>query len=172
MQYGFQNLHYSLFDEETNTYSTPIRIPGAISLKLDPVEVKIKHSGLDGSEKHKCSILTGFSGVMTVFDINNHFLKDIFNYEVTADGDLIQKQNLNNKHFAILCESIDDKNIRNVFYNCMCTESSINFETISNSTPSNPFQIPIFCDVDKNGTIRKIVKSDSPNYIRFFQEVN
>lgn len=172
MTFGFNNLHYSIFDEESKTYDTPQKITGAISLTLSPVEVLIHRTGLNSIETLEKSILTGYKGTLSVYDLPEKFLSEIFGYETDAAGDLIQKESINDKKFALLCESMTPNNrIRVVFYNCKCTSNSINIETLKESTVINPLQIPIFCVSNENKEIRKICREGNINYNNFFERV-
>ena len=36
VKFGISNVHYAILDGENNTYGTPVAIPGAVSLSLEP----------------------------------------------------------------------------------------------------------------------------------------
>jgi len=136
VKFGLKNCHYAkaTFDEDGNvTYDTPVKIPGAVSLSLDP-EGSVDPFYADDMVYYTSSTNAGYSGDLEIAMVPESFAKDILHEEEDANGVMAENADVEVEHFALLFEfSGDQHKIRHVMYNCTCARPSVEGETIEDS---------------------------------------
>ena len=88
VKFGLKNCHYAkaTFDEDGNvTYEKPIRMPGAVSLSMDP-EGENENFYADDIVYYVINNNSGYSGDLELALIPESFLKDILHEEEDANG--------------------------------------------------------------------------------------
>ena len=119
IRFGLKNCYYAkaTFDEDGNvTYDTPKRLPGAVSLSLDP-EGESENFYADDIVYVVLNNNAGYEGDLELALIPEEFLKDILHEEEDANGVLLENANSTFERFALLFEFTGDQNaIRHVFY--------------------------------------------------------
>lgn len=131
IEFGVSELHYSIYNEETQTFSTPRTLAAAANLSLSPSYNTLKFKGLDGIEREVETIFCGYDGTISIYNPSIHFLKDVFDYEVSENGLITEKKQVTNKTISLLYTS---NNIRNAFLNVKIKRPDLNLETISKQT--------------------------------------
>lgn len=142
VKYGLTNVYYAVAtinaSDNTATFGTPKRIPGAVNLTMD-------HQG-DANTFYADNIAfftlqgdAGYSGSLEIAQITDDFRKDILGEVVDANGCLTEVANAPTVPFALLFQfDGDKKNTRHVLYNCTASKPSIagetNTETITPKT--------------------------------------
>ena len=132
VRFGLKNCFYAkaTFDEDGNvTYDTPKRLPGAVSISLDP-EGENENWYADDIVYVVLNNNAGYEGDLELALIPEEFLKDILHEEEDANGVLIENANSEFERFALLFEFTGDKHaIRHVFYCCSASRPSTEGET-------------------------------------------
>jgi len=132
VRFGLKNCFYAkaTFDEDGNvTYDTPKRLPGAVSISLDP-EGENENWYADDIVYVVLNNNAGYEGDLELALIPEEFLKDILHEEEDANGVLIEDANSEFERFALLFEFTGDKHaIRHVFYCCSASRPSTEGET-------------------------------------------
>lgn len=127
VRYGLKNCHYAkaTFDEDGNvTYEKPVRLPGAVSLSLDP-EGENENFYADDIVYYVLNNNAGYEGDLELAMIPEEFLKDILCEEEDANGVLLENANTTFERFALLFEFTGDQHaIRHVFYCCSASRPS------------------------------------------------
>ena len=88
VKFGLKNCHYAkaTFDEDGNvTYDKPVRMPGAVSLSLDP-EGENANFYADDVVFYVINNNSGYSGDLELALIPESFSKDILHEEEDANG--------------------------------------------------------------------------------------
>ena len=132
VKFGLKNCHYAkaTFDEDGNvTYEKPIRMPGAVSLSMDP-EGENENFYADDIVYYVINNNSGYSGDLELALIPENFLKDILHEEEDANGVMAENATVSYERFALLFEfSGDAKAIRHVLYCCSASRPAMEGQT-------------------------------------------
>ena len=130
VKYGLSNVYYAIFNEDDGTYSTPVAIPGAVSLSLDP-EGETTPFRADNIDYWTSVSNNGYSGSLEVALVPDSFLTDVMGEVKDAtSGIQYEKADAKPKAFALLFQFENDVNAtRYVFYNVKATRPSVSSET-------------------------------------------
>ncbi len=127
IRFGLKNVHYApatIAADGSATYGTPVPVPGAVSLTLDPEGDRTPFYA-DNIEYWVDPGNTGYSGTLEMALFPDAFRKDVFGEIEDANGVLYEDQNAEAKHFALLFQFEGDKKARrHVFYNCTAARPS------------------------------------------------
>ncbi len=142
VKFNIKNVHYAklTIDESTGavSYDTPVAMPGAVSLSLDPNgEPAIFYA--DGYAYYTISNNQGYEGDLELAIVPESFSTDILKETLDSNNVLVEDASVETAAFALLFEFDGDKHgIRHVLYNCMAArpkiESSTNEEEIEVKT--------------------------------------
>ncbi len=139
--FGLKNVHYALITEEEEgsiTYGTPIRIPGAVEITLDP-RGEMTEFYADDILYYKAANNQGYDGTLNIANIPDQFAIDCLGEEQDeTDKVITEKSDKEGKAFALLFEFDGDKKaIRHVLYNCSANRPTVSSTTKSNSKEPN-----------------------------------
>ena len=131
VKYNLKNVHAAKLSkgEEGNlVYTTPVAIPGAVSISLD-AEGDSSPFYVDGIVYFRSSSNNGYSGDLEIALIPEWFRVDILKEELDKNKVLVEKSDVTEtEKFALLFEfEGDEYGIR--LYNCSATRPSIESET-------------------------------------------
>ena len=120
VKFGLKNCHYAkaTLDPDTNavTFGTPVAIPGAVNLSLDP-EGDTEPFYADDMVYYTTVANNGYSGNMEIALIPDSFRKDILKETEDSNGVLVEDSTVAPEHFAMLFEFYGDKTkIRHCMY--------------------------------------------------------
>ncbi|MCD7751010.1 MAG: phage tail protein [Lachnospiraceae bacterium] len=157
VKFGLKNCHYAkaTFDEDGGvTYDTPVRIPGAVSLSMDP-------SGdpepfyADNIVYYVVANNNGYEGDLEIALVPESFLTDIMHEELDANGVLAERNDVELEHFALLFEFDGDvKKTRHVLYNCTATRPAIEGSTIEDSKEPQTETLTLSAAALANGYVK------------------
>ena len=108
VKFGLKNCHYAkaTFDEDGNvTYAKPVRMPGAVSLSLDP-EGENANFYADDVVFYVINNNSGYSGDLELALIPESFTKDILHEEEDANGVMAENNTVSYERFALLFEAM------------------------------------------------------------------
>ena len=137
VKFGLKNCHYAkaTLDPATNavTFGTPVAIPGAVNLSLDP-EGDTEPFYADDMVYYTTVANNGYSGDLEIALIPESFRKDILKETEDANGVLVEDSTVEPEHFALLFEfSGDKKKIRHCMYYCTAARPTIEGKTNEDS---------------------------------------
>lgn len=157
VRFGLKNCHYAkaTFDENGNvTYATPVRLPGAVSLSLDP-EGENENFYADDVVFYVLNNNAGYEGDLELALIPEEFLKDILHEEEDANGVLTENANNEFERFALLFEFTGDKHaIRHVLYCCSASRPSVEGETKEDEKEVQTEELSIIASALANGYVK------------------
>lgn len=111
------------------TFATPVAIPGAVSISLDPTG-EPESFYADGVEYYTINNNQGYDGDLELAMIPEDFRKDILMETADDNNVLIENSNSETGSFALLFEFDGDvRKIKHLLYNCSASRPSIESST-------------------------------------------
>ncbi len=157
VRFGLKNCHYAraAFDEDGNvTYAAPVRLPGAVSLSLDP-EGENESFYADDIVYYVINNNAGYEGDLELALIPEEFLKDILHEEEDANGVLAESADAEFERFALLFEFTGDKHaIRHVLYCCSASRPSMEGETREDEKEVQTETLTLIASALPNGYVK------------------
>lgn len=137
VKYGLKNVYYAMATIATNgsaTYGTPKKLPGAVSMSVDPAGEQITFYA-DDIAYFVSGGNTGYTGTLELALITDDFRKDALSEDNSQTGVLIEKADGVSKPFALLFEfTTDDKAQKYVLYNCIASRPNVSGNTKAETT--------------------------------------
>lgn len=163
VKFGLKNVHYALATiaaDGTATYGTPVRIPGAVSLSMEPSGENTPFYA-DDSVYFTAPGATGYTGDLTIALVPDSFKKDCLGEDDSVTGVLIETADASPKPFALMFEfTTDEKAQKHVLYNCTAKRPSIASNTKGESTEVQTEALNLTASSIFNATLNKnIVKA-------------
>ena len=110
VKFNICNVHYAIVRLNidgtatfTATFDTPVPMPGAVSLSLDP-NGEPKNFYADGFAYYTISNNMGYEGDLELALIPESFRKDVLKETLDSNGVLIESSNVETENFALLFE--------------------------------------------------------------------
>ncbi len=136
IKYGLSRVYYAkaTIDSQTGaaTYTTPVALPGAVSLSMDPSGDSNKFYA-DNIAYATFAANAGYEGDLELAMVPDDFRKDILGEVVDSDIQ-IEKADSTTQPFALLFQfEGDDTASRHVFYNCTAARPNVGSQTTEES---------------------------------------
>ena len=132
VKFNICNVHYAkltIADDGQFSFGTPVPMPGAVSLALDPNgEPSVFYA--DGYAYYTISNNQGYEGDLELAMVPESFRTDILKEAMDVNSVLIEDATVNTEKFALLFEFDGDvRKIRHVLYNCTAARPNIESAT-------------------------------------------
>ena len=135
VQFNLKNVHVAVLGAE-GTYGTPIAVPGAVSIALDP-QGEVTPFYADGIVYYHSNRNNGYSGDLEVAKYPEKVLIDIWGFELNEDKVLVENADIEPKSFALLYQIDGDKtDSLYCLYNCTGTRPGIG--SVTNTETKEP----------------------------------
>lgn len=133
VKFGLKNLYYALAkiseEDNTATYSAPVRWPGAVSLSMAAQGGESKFYADDGIYL-AVTANNGYSGDLEAALVPESFLLDVLHETKDANGVIVDDTNAVPECFALLFEFQGDRQARrHVLYNCTASRPDVASKT-------------------------------------------
>lgn len=130
VQFNLKNVHYSVLTPAAEeggwpTYATPVAVPGAVTLTLEP-QGSVDPFYADGIVYYQSETNNGYSGDCEVARMPDQMLQDVWGFVLNVDGVIVEDANVESKSFALLYQIDGDvNNDYYCLYNCSGTRPGI-----------------------------------------------
>lgn len=132
IKYGIKNVYYAVATIAANgsaTYTTPVALPGAVSISLDP-QGDTSPFYADNIVYYTSIANNGYEGDLELAKIPDSFLIDVLGYEEDKNDVLFENAGAEVVHFALIFQFEGDKHAkRHVLYNCTAARPSVSGST-------------------------------------------
>jgi phi13 family phage major tail protein len=132
IKYGVKNVHYAVAtigENNSATFGTPVALPGAVSLTLDQ-EGESNNFYADNRVYFTAFGNDGYTGSLELALIPDSFRTDVLGEVLDNKGVLIENQNAQTIHFALMFQFEGDEHAtRHVIYNCVASRPSVSGNT-------------------------------------------
>lgn len=136
IKFGIKNCYYAVATIGTNgaaTYSTPVALPGAVSISLDP-QGDTNNFYADNIVYFTSVANNGYEGDLELAKVPDSFLTDCLGYIEDGNDVLVEDANAVPVHFALMFQFEGDKNSkRSVLYNCVAARPTVEGSTKEDS---------------------------------------
>lgn len=148
IKYGLSRVYYAkaTIDTATGTasYTTPVAIPGAVSLSMDPSGEQNKFYA-DNVAYASFAANAGYEGTLEVALIPDSFRKDILGEVVDSDIQ-VEKAAATAQPFALLFQFEGDEDAtRHVFYNVTAARPNVGSKTTEESVEVQTESLSLSC---------------------------
>lgn len=144
VMFGLKNVHYATYEitDGEITYDTPVAIPGAVELSLEPRGDMVEFYA-DDNLYYSAGNNQGYDGTLSIALIPETFAVDCLGEtKDTEDMVLTENANAKGKPFALLFEFDGDvKATRHVLYNCTANRPTITSSTKTDSVEPQPNEL-------------------------------
>ena len=168
IKYGIKGCYYAVATiaaDGTATYTTPVALPGAVSLSLS-AEGDTSPFYADNIVYYTSVANNGYSGDLELAKVPDSFLTDCLGYVTDTNNVLVEDAGASPAHFALIFQFEGDAHAkRSVLYNCVATRPSVEGNTKTESIEPQTETISITATTVYNSTLDKdIVKASvTPN---------
>lgn len=135
VRFGLKNVYYSVLTEgSTNSYATPVSVPGAVSLTIDSNTADGSFYA-DNITYYKTFSNNGYTGTLEMARISDAMLVDVFGMTRSSNNLLVEKTGVQPKPFALMFQIEGDQQEElNVLYRVVPTSKpTAGSETVAES---------------------------------------
>ena len=176
VKFNICNCHYALqklSEEGELTFDTPVAMPGAVSLALDP-NGEPESFYADGIEYYIIANNMGYDGDLELALIPESFRTDVLKEEADTNEVLVENANSETAAFALLFEFDGDiRKIRHVLYNGSASRPKIEGKTNEESREVQTETLTIKARPLANGYVKAKTgnKTAAETYAGWYQSV-
>lgn len=164
VKFNIKNLHYAPMTEE-GTYGTPVAIPGAVSISLEP-QGEISSFYADGIQYYTASTNGGYEGDVEVALIPDSFRKDILKEIEDTNKVLIENADEEPEKFALGMDiDGDSKTTKFWFYNCVVTRATVKSQTNEKTKTPITDTFTVSCTPGSDGSVRAKTTNETPEEV-------
>lgn len=164
IKYGIKNAYYAK-KTANGTYDTPVRLPGAVSLSLDPQgDISVFHA--DNIQYFKSATNNGYEGDLELALIPETFYTDILGDTQETGGVLLENADAISTEFAFGVQFEGDaRATRFWFYNCVATRPTVEGETKESSIDPKTETLTISAAPGEDGIVRARTTSETTDAV-------
>lgn len=176
VKFNICNVHYALItvdDDGEATFGTPVAMPGAVSLSLEP-NGEPSNFYADGYAYYTISNNMGYEGDLELAMVPESFRTDVLKESLDDNSVLVESANVETANFALLFEFDGDvKKIRHVLYNCSASRPKIEGKTNEESREVQTETLTVKARPLANGYVKAKTgnKTAAETYAGWYQSV-
>ena len=171
VQFNLKKVHYAILTTTvgtggviTNTFGTPVHVPGAVSLSLE-ARGEVTPFYADGITYYQSIANNGYEGDLEMAKIPDAMLEDVWGLTAgTTSKVLTENAAVEPKPFALLFQIDGDADEEYyVVYNCMGTRPAISSETNTDTKEPKTQTSSITASALSDGKVMARTTADSPS---------
>ena len=180
VKFGLSKCYYAVATiaaDGSATYSTPVALPGAVSLSL-AAEGESSPFYADNIVYFTAIANNGYSGDLELAKVPDSFLTDVLGYVADANGVLVENAGASAVHFALLFQFEGDAHARrHVMYNCTAARPDVASNTKNESIEPVTETLAITAttvwndDIDMDVVKASVTPTESTQYEAWFNAV-
>lgn len=177
VKFGLNKVHYAkitAFDDDGKpTYSTPVRIPGAVSLSID-ANGEAENFYADNGVYYVINNNSGYEGDLEIALVTLEFATEILGEILDSKGVLVETNTAELQQFALLFEFDGDKNhIRHVLYCCSASRPATESSTTEDSKEVKTETLSLTATALTGGLVkaRSCEETDKTTYDNWYSKV-
>lgn len=172
VKYGLSNVYYATKSSSTSTpYNTPVAIPGAVSISMEP-QGELAKFYADNGVYWQSSSNNGYEGELEMAKFPSSFLNAIFAQSAGTNGVIAEFDNVQPVEFALLFEfSGDADHTRYAFYNCIATRPNIASNTTNETIEPVTETMTISAVPGSDHIVKGYVEQSGTAYTNWFSNV-
>lgn len=163
VKFGLSKCYYAIYDETAGTYGTPVAVPGAVSLTLDPQgDQSVFYA--DNVQYYVTYSNNGYSGDWEIARIPDQMRQDLWGDTLhSTDKTLTESSTTEPAHFALLFQIEGDQQERlAVFYNCVAARPGAGSQTIAENKEVQTDTCSITASPRTDGKVKCVTTKDTP----------
>lgn len=169
VKYGLHNVYYAV--KNGSGYATPVAIPGAVSISMEPQGEMTKFYADNGVYWQASSNL-GYEGDLEMAKFPAAFLSAVLGMTSGTNGVVAEYDNVQPTEFALLFEfSGDADHTRYALYNCIATRPTISGETTNEQVEPTTESITISAVPGEDHIVKGFCEASGSAYSGWFDEV-
>lgn len=176
VKFNICNVHYALLtvtEDGTFSFGTPVAMPGAVSLSLDP-NGEPSNFYADGYAYYTISNNMGYEGDLELAMVPESFRTDVLKEELDGNKVLVENANVETENFALLFEFDGDvRKIRHVLYHCSAARPTIESATNEDEIEVQTETLSLTASPMANGYVKAKTGDDTTDetYQNWYKEV-
>ncbi len=177
VKFGLNKVHYAKItgyaEDGTPTYETPVRLPGAVSLAIDP-NGENEPFYADNCVYYMCNNNSGYEGDLEIALVTTDFATAILGEVLDSKGVLVERNDAETAEFALFFEFEGDKNkIRHVFYRCSVARPATESSTTEDSKEVKTETLTLTASALENGLVKSksCEETDKTVYDNWYKSV-
>ena len=172
VRFGLSNLYFGTYTVAANgtvTLGSPVKVPGAVSLNLDP-ETEETVFWADNVKYYVTNADNGFTGEVEVAAFNDDFKTTFMNYVALTDGGIAQIKGMDNQTCYMMFQSEGDaQSRRGILYNVTLGQISRSYQTTEGTKEPQTATLSITVVGDnETGITRASYTEDATGYSTLF----
>lgn len=168
VKFNIRNVHYAkltISDDGAVSFDTPVPMPGAVSLSLDP-NGEPSTFYADGYAYYTISNNMGYEGDLELAMVSESFRTDILKETLDANKVLVENASVQGEKFALLFEFDGDvRKIRHVLYCCTASRPEIESATNEDEIEVKTEKLSIKASPLANGYVKARTGDDTTEAI-------
>lgn len=183
IEYGLAKVYFAKLTKTTDTsgkvsltYGTPVALPGAQSLTINP-ESSDSTIYADDTVYKKIYANNGYSGELTLVHMTDTIATTLLNYKTATDGSIVEVANAEPVEGALLFQFKGDaQNTRHILFDCVFTRGNSTANTKGDSLDPTTLTISysaVPVELTDGSTITKLrITEGTSGYDDFYTEVS
>lgn len=174
VKFGISEVHVATFATDADgkpTYDTPVKVPGAVSLSIDPQGDESKFHA-DNGVYYSSMANTGYEATLTIAKLTEYIKTNLLGQKKDANGAIIESTNDKQSPFVLMFQvEGDETNTRYVYYNCTLSRPSSENSTTEDTIEPSTDELTLSISQRYDKAVKAEIEEDNIKYDTVFTTV-